>query len=172
MNRKIDLNDGQAWRELNWDDPVPLVLRSDDAVEKSRRARLLWENPEFRVKSSAARKGKTRSVETLAKMSAAAKNRSSETRARSSAAKKGKKWPPEAIVKRTEARRRNREARLAQGIQHPNKGRTRSPESIAKSSAAQKGRIFSPETKEKLRQAWARRKAAKLAALSTNGESA
>ena len=115
MNRKIDLNDGQAWRELNWDDPVPLDIRSDAAVEKSRRVRLLWEDPGYRVKASEAMKDKPRSEEARIKMSAARKGRTlaEEHCANISAAKKGRTLSAEAIVKRTEARRRTREARLA-----------------------------------------------------------
>jgi Ni/Co efflux regulator RcnB len=93
-------------------------------------------SPETRAKMSAAQKGKTVSPETRAKMSAAKKGKtvSPETRAKMSAAKKGKTLSPETRAKMSAA----------------HKGKTLSPETRAKMSAAQKGKTLSPETRAKM----------------------
>jgi hypothetical protein len=49
MSKKIDINDTEAWRSLNWDDPVtPDALKKTDAtVNRSRSAFFKKENKEF-----------------------------------------------------------------------------------------------------------------------------
>jgi hypothetical protein len=45
----IDINDPKAWQQLDWSDPVPLKIRSDATINRSRSALGKKNNPDFKA---------------------------------------------------------------------------------------------------------------------------
>lgn len=113
---------------------------------------------ETRIKIGIKQRGKKLSTEHIAKMKAAAKNRSPKTRERLRVANRMKVLSPESRAKMRATklgRKHAPETRAKMCIAHKN----HPPEWRAKISATLRGRKRSPEHCENLRKAWERRRA-------------
>ena len=120
---------------------------------------------EFRGICKSLNKGRKRSPETLAKMSAAKKGRklSPEHIAKMSATRKGRKMSPEFCAKMSDTRKgRKSSPETCAKMSAARKGIKKTPEHIAKISAARKGIKLSPETITKRQAARAANRALKL----------
>lgn len=107
---KINVNDPTAWQSLDWDDPVPLNIKSDHTVNKGRGNRLRAQNPKWIAEQTQRNKEQAQDPDWLAANRKASKWRN--TPGAASAASKSQWLNPERLEQHLNVIQRNTELGL------------------------------------------------------------